>query len=181
MAQLRFFDYEAAYTYYCDRIDHMRRGSTKTRGVKIIAKPMLILAIIKGIDDGRFTSNRFAYDDVDGIYTALFRKHFMEARQDNLTPLCHPFYYLQSDDFWHFSWHPGASVKTDSPSVAWLRRNCEHAYIDTELWLLLQMREYRQRLAEYILDTQVKAALCPAGMAAERSPLRTLLALLAVV
>lgn len=181
MAQLRFFDYEAAYRYYCGCIDGMRRGSVRGTGVKRIAKPMLILAVIKGVGDGMFTVNRFEYDELEGIYTALFRQHFVEARQDSLTPLANPFYYLQSDAFWHLSWLPHATTRSDGPSAAWVRRNCDHAYLDSELWLLLQQRDYRQRLAAYILDTQVRAAATRTGMAAEGGTLLTLLALLAAI
>ena len=60
---IRFFNYDAALTYYESTIDHIRQGYTRHEGIRIIAKPILILSIIKGIKEGKFNANKFDYDE----------------------------------------------------------------------------------------------------------------------
>lgn len=165
---IRFFNYDAALDYYEDRIDSMRQGSVgRGDGVRIIAKPVLILAIIKGIHDGVFKYNVFEYDKLNGIYEALFRKYFFQGLQSNLTPLCYPFYYLRTDKFWHLSWKEHGETEVNSPSKAWISRNVEHAYLDEELWLLLNNNEYAEKLRDYLVHCKIIQTMRNAGMAAE--------------
>lgn len=46
----------------------MRVGSIKRSGIKKIAKPVLLLALIKGIEDGVFKHNSFEYEKLACIY-----------------------------------------------------------------------------------------------------------------
>lgn len=164
---IRFFNYDAALAYYENSIDHMRQAYTRHEGVRIIAKPILILSIIKGIKDGKFKANRFDYDELNALYEPLFRKYFMEGRQENLTPLCYPFFYLKTDQFWHLSWKPNGSTKTEAPSASWIRRNVDHAFIDDELWLLLNNDEYADKLKEYVVNAKIVQQLHSIELAAE--------------
>lgn len=163
---IRFFNYDAALAHYENSIDHMRQAYTRYEGIRIIAKPILILSIIKGIKDGIFKANRFDYDEVT-LYVPLFRKYFMEGKQENLTPLCYPFYYLKTDQFWHLSWKPNGSTKTEAPSASWISRNVDHAYIDDELWLLLNNDEYADKLKEYVVNAKIVQQLHSIELAAE--------------
>lgn len=182
---IRFFNYDAALAYYEDKIDHMRQGSVGRRdGVRIIAKPVLILSMVKGIRDGLFKYNRFDYDKLNGIYETLFRKYFFQGRQNNLTPLCYPFYYLQTDEFWHLSWKEHGECKTNSPSRAWLGRNMDYAYVDEELWFLLNNDEYSNRLKDYIVRHKIIQTVSHMDMAAEpgwSEKLKSFLALLLAI
>ena len=42
--------------------------------------------------------------------------------------------------------------KSKTPSKAWLKENVELAYFDEDLWVLLQNREWRMRLRDYIIE-----------------------------
>lgn len=153
---IRFFNYEAALSFYTRQIDSMRQGYIKRTGIKKIAKPTLILAIIQGVENGRFQHNRFDYDDVEEIYDRVFSQYIKHGNQQGeKTPLYNPFYYLQTDGFWHHSMLPHSEIQTDSPSRAWINRNVEYAYVDEELWMLLRNREYRQRLKSYIINNKI--------------------------
>lgn len=152
---LRFFDYDKAYNYYADTIGKMVQGTTRQRHVKIIAKPALLLAVIKLIESRKVTDNKFFYEDVEEVYKNVFGSKFIAAQQENLTPLAYPFYYLQSQGFWHIAWQPHGEEKTESPGPAWLRRNAQYAYLDPELWLLLQSKTHRDRLAQYIISEKI--------------------------
>lgn len=151
---LRFFDYEKAFDYYCDLISKMRQGNNSQS--KIIAKPALILSIIKLIEDGK-SNNLFSYDELDTVYQTIFKHYFMKARQENLTPLCYPYYYLKTDTFWHLVW-TNAEIKTESPSAAWIKRNTKYACIDQELWILFSHELYRNRMKQFIVEEKILKA-----------------------
>ncbi len=164
---LRFFDYDVALAYYEGLIDGMRQAPVSHDGLRVIAKPMLILSIIKGVGDGTFRNNRFDYDTLNAIYEPLFRKYFVSGRQEHLTLLCYPFYFLQTDSFWHLSWKSGHALSTQSPSVAWLRRNVDYAFVDMEMWYLISDERFASRLKEYVINNKVLQTLKSMDVAAE--------------
>lgn len=153
---IRFFNYEAALSFYTKQIDGMRQGYIKRTGIKKIAKPALLLAIIRGVESGALKYNRFCYADIENIYDSVFERYLESANQQGeKTPLYNPFYYLHTDGFWHHSMLPHSETLTDSPSRAWINRNVEYAYVDEELWLLLCNREYRQRLKDFVINSKI--------------------------
>lgn len=181
---IRFFNYDAALGYYQSRIGQMRQGSVGHDRIRIIAKPVLILSLIKGIKSGHFRYNKFTFDELDSLYKQEFSRYFIEGKQENLTPLCYPFYYLQTDGFWHISWQDKATTKTDAPSTAWIKRNVDYAYIDDELWLLISNETYADRLKEYIVNTKIVQQLLSVDYAAEqtkKSKLKMFLSLLMAI
>ena len=58
---LKYYNYSQCYAHYTDRIMCIRQA--KIRGKVIVAKPVLMLALIDGIDSGVFTNNRFALNE----------------------------------------------------------------------------------------------------------------------
>ena len=153
---LRFFDYEKAFNYYCTLILKMRQGSNCKSKSRIIAKPVLILSIIKLIEEGK-SVNQFSYEELEATYKSIFGKYFIEAHQENLTPLSYPFYYMKTDQFWNLAW-TNAEVKTEAPSATWIKKNTKYAYIDNELWILLSHTTYRKKIIEFILEEKIKKA-----------------------
>lgn len=153
---LRFFDYDEAFNYYCGLILRMRQGSNSKNHSRIIAKPVLILSIIKLIEEGK-TANKFSYEELETTYKGIFGKYFVEAHQENLTPLYYPYYFMQSDSFWHLIW-TNAETKTDYPSAAWIRTNTKYACIDKELWILLSHETYRKKMVQFILEEKIQKA-----------------------
>lgn len=150
---LNFFDYDKAFDYYCEAIAKMRQCINKDKA-RIIAKPALILSIIKLIEDGK-SVNRFTYEEIEPVYKSIFGVHFIESKQLNLTPLHYPYYFLKTDKFWHLTW-TNAEVKTESPSKVWIEKNTKYATIDQELWILLSNPKYRQKMIEFILEEKIK-------------------------
>ena len=173
---LRFFNYNEAFGYYCNLITKMRQGSNGKGKSRIIAKPALMLSIIKLIEEGK-TVNKFSYDELEATYKGIFGKYFVETHQKNLTPLCYPYYYLKSDQFWHLVW-TNAETKTEAPSAAWIRKNTKYAYIDKELWILLSNASYRKKMVEFILEEKIQKAFLGNG---SKNIIKTLLHLLMVV
>lgn len=60
---LRFFDYNKAFDYYCELIDKMNQCTNRNNHARIIAKPVLILSIIKLIENGK-SVNQFTYEEI---------------------------------------------------------------------------------------------------------------------
>ena len=173
---LRFFDYDKAFDYYCDLITKMRQATNSKSKSRIIAKPVLILSIIKLIEDGK-TINRFSYEELEATYKGIFGKHFIEAHQENLTQLQYPYYFMKSDKFWHLVW-TNAETKTESPSAAWVKRNIKYACLDKDLWILLSHEPYRKKMVEFILEEKIQKAFFGNN---RKWILKTLLHLLMVV
>lgn len=115
---IRFFNYESAFDFYTKKIKDMKQGSIKRSGIKKIAKPVLILSIIRGIENGTFRYNRFIFEDLERIYNDIFEQYTIIAQQSEKTNLTYPLYYLQTDEFWHLNFYNDSETRTASPSTA---------------------------------------------------------------
>ena len=100
---LRFFDYDKALNYYCELIEKMNQCTNRNNHERIIAKPILVLTIIKLIEDGK-KINQFTYEEIEPIYKGLFGEYFIKAHQLNLTCLQYPYYFFFFFYFWHLTW-----------------------------------------------------------------------------
>ena len=152
-------NYDIAYKAFTNQVKRMTVGSIRRTGIKKIAKAVMLLAVIKGIEDGTIRNNRIEYEPIAEIYNAVFMKYANEARQDEFTLPYYPFYHLQSSDFWNLCFlSPNSISKPSTPSAAWLRNNVEYAYLDPRLWAMLQRQEYRRRFAEFIVKEKIMTA-----------------------
>ena len=148
----QFYDYERCFKHYTERIMNLRQA--RIYGEVIMAKPILLLALIDSIDGGEFTSNNFRLTDrLEECYFALMRRYVRGSQFDNPTPIATPFYHLQGDGFWHLSWRTGTEPKSSSksPSRKYICDNCLRAAVDDDLWALLENGVMRLRLREYIV------------------------------
>ena len=72
--KLSFFSYERCFESYQKRIESIRQHRNK--GETIIAKPVLMVAIIDAIDSNVFTKNQFAINDwFEGQYNMLMSRY----------------------------------------------------------------------------------------------------------
>lgn len=119
--------------------------SVKTQvvgGKRKVAKPILLLAIIQAIRDNLLADNQIKYsDELEGIYKGLYAKY-----GEQLSPMKYPFYHLTSDGFYHIK----GVLPTKSPTPKQLREKIEYAYLDSQLWELLQTEENRQEIQKAI-------------------------------
>lgn len=148
---IRFYNYEQCFAYYTKRIINIRQA--KIHGEVIVAKPVLLLAIIDGIDSKVFMNNRFVISEwLEDHYLMLMSKYAKPSQFDDLTGIEKPFWHLETDGFWHLQ-YPGETLgKSATPSKAWLKDNVEYARFDEDLWFLLQNREWRLKLRDYIVE-----------------------------
>ena len=147
---LAYYDYSRCFAYYTERIMSIRQA--KIQGEVIVAKPVLMLALIDGIDLGVFTNNRFVLNEwLEEHYMKLMLQNTRKSQFDKPTEINNPFWHLSSDGFWHLQLKANEELST-TPSKAWLKENVTYASFDDYLWVLLQSKEWRTRLRAFIVE-----------------------------
>ena len=148
---IQFFSYEQCYKHYTKRIMNIRQA--KIHGETIVAKPVLMVALIDAIDNNVFTNNRFVINDwLEVRYNTLMLQYAKDSQFEDKAGIEKPFWHLESDGFWHLNYPGELLSKGKTPSKAWLKENVESAYFDESLWFLLQNKEWRMRLRDYIIE-----------------------------
>ena len=147
---LIFYDYDQCYVHYTKRIMSIRQA--KIRGEVIVAKPVLLLAIIDGIDANVFMGNEFSLNDwLEEKYVSLMKQYMRNSQFDKPADISNPFWHLQSDGFWHLRLLEEAQEGV-TPSKSWLKEKVSIAFLDDDLWLLLQNKVWRLKLRDYIVE-----------------------------
>lgn len=142
--------YSQHYAHYTDRIMSIRQA--KIRGEVIVAKPVLMLALIDGIESCVFTKNRFALNEwLEEHYLSLMRHYARSSQFDKPTEINNPFWHLSTDGFWHLHLKTKKEMSA-TPSKAWLKENVTYACFDDDLWVLLQSKEWCTRLRDFIVE-----------------------------
>ena len=140
---------DAIYKKYTYQIRKIRQASKS--GSMIKAKPALLLAIIHGIDEGKITNNRiFLNEWLEIRYTTLMYKYSNNIF-DN-TEINMPFWHLKNDGFWHLYFGEIEKQITYTPTINWLRKNILYASFDEDLWILLENKEWRMKLRNFIIE-----------------------------
>jgi putative restriction endonuclease len=147
---LTLYFYEKCYANYTKRIMNIRQA--KIRGEVIVAKPVLLLAIIDGIESGMFCNNEFCLTDwLESRYMLLMQQYMKSSQFDKPTDISNPFWHLQSDGFWHLQYDEEPQAYA-TPSKHWLKDKVLYAYLDDDLWMLLQDKIWRLKLRDYIVE-----------------------------
>jgi len=150
---LAYYDYSRCFAYYTERIMNIRQA--KIRGEVIVAKPVLMLALIDGIESGVFTNNRFALNEwLEERYLLLMHRYTRSSQFDKPTDINNPFWHLSTDGFWHLQLKTKEEMNT-TPSKAWLKENVSYACFDDDLWVLLQNKDWRTRFRDYIVELKL--------------------------
>lgn len=147
---LKFYNYEQCFVHYTKRIMSIRQA--KIRGEVIVAKPVLLLAIIDGIDADVFIGNEFPLNDwLEERYGMLMKQYMRDSLFEKPADISNPFWHLQSDGFWRLQYteNPKDGV---TPSKRWLKEKVTLASLDDDLWFLLQNKAWRLKLRKYIVE-----------------------------
>ena len=149
--KISFFSYEQCFESYQKRIESIHQH--RRNGEIIIAKPVLMVAIIDAIDSNVYTNNQFTINDwLEDHYKMLMSQYVKKSQFDGTTEIEKSFWHLESDGFWHLNYQGERLSKGRTPSKAWLKANVEFAYFDESLWILLQNRVWRMKLRDYIVE-----------------------------
>ncbi len=150
---LNFYNYEQCFAHYTKRIMNIRQA--KIHGEVIVAKPVLLLAFIDGIDIGEFTANRFTLNDwLEKRYLALMKQYTRNSQFPNPTDISNPFWHLQGDEFWHLI-NKTVMAEGATPSKQWLKKNVNYGHFDDDLWVLLKNKVWRQKLCDFIVENKL--------------------------
>lgn len=138
------------YVHYTEWIMNLRQAII--RGEVIVAKPVLMLALIDGIDSGVFTNNRFVLNEwLEERYLKLMLQYTRQSQFNKPTEINNHFWHLSTDGFRHLRLKTKEVMNT-TPSKAWLKENVDCAFFDDGLWVLLQSKEWRSRLRDFIVE-----------------------------
>lgn len=153
---LQFFDYEYCFSHYAKRIMNIKKA--KIHGEVIVAKPVLLVSLIDGVGENVFIDNEFKLSGwLESHYKVLMSEYTRSSRFPKITGIENPSWHLVTDGFWSLQYYqePQAGV---TPSKKWLKDNVEFAYLDEELWILLQNKKWRLRLRDYIVEKKLVVA-----------------------
>lgn len=163
---IQFFSYEQCFKHYTKQIMSIRQA--KIHGETIVAKPVLMVAIIDGIEANVFRNNQFVINDwLEGHYNTLMSQFVKGSQFDAITGIEKPFWHLESDGFWHLNYQGERLSKGRTPSKAWLKESVDYAYFDEALWILLQNKEWRLKLRDYIIEHKLSDDFWSGKMVAE--------------
>ena len=73
----------------------------------------------------------------------------------NITSISMPFWYLETDGFWHLNIQGEKTNKT-TPTTNWLKDNVLYASFNKDLWYLLQNEKWRKKLREFIIKHKLQ-------------------------
>lgn len=113
------------------------------RGKVNTAKPLLLLAMINLVEQGR------AEDGVFDIKLIKSEYEMLQKQYAATTPYQYPLYFLENEGFYHLKWNE-TRVITHTPSAKLIRENVKYAYLDNALLNLLQQKEMRDYFRELI-------------------------------
>lgn len=117
-------------------------------------KPILLLSVIEMIATRQITRNQIP---LSAELIATFLKLWSHLEAERKPDIGLPFYHLTSDRFWHYQMKLGfesliaAKVKIRTPST--IRETVEYAYLDDELWSLLQNAQDRSVVAHILINS----------------------------
>ena len=120
-------------------------------------KPILLLSVIEMILTGQITKNQIFFN---AELIATFLRFWSQLEPVRKPDIGLPFYHLRSDSFWHYQMKVGfeelikAKVRIRTPST--IRETVDYAYLDVELWQLLQNSRERSILTYTLIDEWFK-------------------------
>ena len=121
-------------------------------------KPIMLLTIITLIENGEIWENVIRpTDKLKTIFDAFWMNYVPKDSQYVIAPWT-PFWHLKNEPFWHFK-PKSTEIDLDSivgpgmtASIAQIRDNIDYAYVDSDLFNILQDKEFRAILKRLLID-----------------------------
>ena len=136
------------------KIMHIRQA--KISGKVIVAKPVLLLAVLDGIGEKEIKNNQIILNNwLEQRYDTLMRCYTQHSNLSRTTPINNPFWHLESDGFWHLTFRR-KQIWGITSSTKWLKENISYASFDDKLWNMLQNDLLRKQLGEEIIQNIIK-------------------------
>ncbi len=140
--------------YYVNKFANLR--VSRSSGVAP-NKPILLLSIIEMISQGQIRLNQIP---LSAELIATFLKLWSHLEPVRKPDIGMPFFHLTSDGFWHYRMKPGfeslIAAKVKIRTVSTISQTVEYAYLDEELFEILQNSEERSILTHVLIDSWFK-------------------------
>lgn len=129
-------------------------------GIKLPHKAVLLIGILTLVDNGTITENKIL---LDKTIANAFASTWGDYLHNNKTPsVWIPFWYMKSEPFWHFKALADENILRNllyfagHPSVGQMRSVIKYAYVDEELFSLMQDGDERSKLKEALIETYLR-------------------------
>ena len=139
-------------SYYANKFTKLRVD--RAHGTIAPHKPILLLSVIELIEQRLLTHNKIPLSaELIAAFMKLWQQLGSTAHNADIGM---PFFHLRSDGFWHFKPNPGFEMLLSSGAkvraVSALKQSVDYAYLDDELFKLLQQRVSRNLLINTLLN-----------------------------
>ena len=142
-------------------VDIFRNLSTGVQnGKKLPHKAVLLLSILNLVDNGTISENII---HLDKTIANTFASTWGDYLHNNKIPsVWIPFWYMKSEPFWHFKALEDENILHNllcfagHPSVGQMRNVIKYAYVDEQLFSLMQNREDCSKLKEALIETYLR-------------------------
>ena len=129
-------------------------------GKKLPHKAVLLLSILTLVENVTITENKI---HLDKIIANTFASTWGEYLHNTKTPsVWIPFWYMKSEPFWHFKALADENILQNllcfagHPSVGQMRNVIKYAYVDEQLFSLMQDREESSKLKKALIETYLR-------------------------
>ena len=129
-------------------------------GKKLPHKAVLLLSILTLVENVTITENKI---HLDKIIANTFASTWGEYLHNTKTPsVWIPFWYMKSEPFWHFKALADENILQNllcfagHPSIGQMRNVIKYAYVDEQLFSLMQDREESSKLKKALTETYLR-------------------------
>ena len=129
-------------------------------GKKLPHKAVLLLSILTLIENGTITENKIHLDKtIANTFASTWRDYLHNSK---IPSVWIPFWYMKSESFWHFKALADENILQNllcfagHPSVGQMRNVIKYAYVDEQLFSLMQDREERLKLKKVLIETYLR-------------------------
>jgi len=144
---------EKALQIYVRKFSSLRRGVTRYGPAP--HKPILLLAVLQGVEAGWITENRIELSpELVGAFKSLWRALVSTGH----SPLvAQPFFFMRGEKFWHHVPNPGyenwVEVTRNCQSLGALHQAVAYVQLDSDLFTLIMSSAHRAILKQTLLKT----------------------------
>lgn len=129
-------------------------------GKKLPHKAVLLLSILTLIENGTITVNKIHLNKtIANTFASTWGDYLHNSK---IPSVWIPFWYMKSESFWHFKALADENILQNllcfagHPSVGQMRNVIKYAYVDEQLFSLMQDREERLKLKKVLIETYLR-------------------------
>lgn len=143
---------------YVEKFQNLSTGVQN--GKKLPHKAVLLLSILKLVDNGAITENKIYLDKtIANAFASTWGDHLHNMKVPSVWV---PFWYMKSEPFWHFKALSDERILQNllcfagHPSVGQMRNVIKYAFTDEQLFSLMQDRVERIKLKDVLIETYLR-------------------------